>query len=129
MVAIPRLTSRAAAHLLTSGTSDSAANKQPTTTGPGEPGTQEEVMSQLAPESHAGSGRVNEFVERFTVWMKEIATVSDDDPTLVASLVDLMKDRLAADLERFVETELRLRAFERRAPDQEPFLQLIEKAG
>lgn len=86
-------------------------------------------MSQLVPESHAGSGRVNEFVERFTVWMKEIATVSDDDPTLVTSLVDLMKDRLATDLERFVETELRLRAFERRAPDQEPFLQLIEKAG
>ncbi len=86
-------------------------------------------MSQLARESHAGNGRVHDFVDRFTVWMKEIAAVSDSDPSLARSLVDLMKQRLAADIEQFVETELRLRAFERRAPDQEAFLQLIEKAG
>jgi hypothetical protein len=86
-------------------------------------------MSEPKSESHAGIGRVRTFVENFTEWMKEIASVSDGDPDLARSLVDLMKTRLAADVEQFVETELRLRAFERRAPDQEPFLQLIEKAG
>ena len=86
-------------------------------------------MSELVPQKHATTGRVDEFVERFTVWMKEIAAVSDGDPHLTRSLVDLMKQRLVTDLEQFVETELRLRAFERRVPDQEPFLQLVEKAG
>ena len=85
-------------------------------------------MTDMEPEIHPGCGRVRDFVENFTMWMKEIATVRHD-PSVASSLVDLMKGRLADDLDRFIETELRLRAFERRAPDPEQFLKLIEKAG
>lgn len=84
---------------------------------------------QPEPEAHAGIVRVRAFVEHFTLWMKETSAAGRDDPTLAASLVDLMKGRLEADLDRFIEVELRLRAFERRAPDHEPFLQLVDKAG
>ncbi|HEX9462436.1 MAG TPA: hypothetical protein VGB82_07535 [Alphaproteobacteria bacterium] len=86
-------------------------------------------MMHSEPEACAGIVRVRAFVDHFTLWMKETSAAGRDDPTLAASLVDLMKGRLEADLDDFIEAELRLRAFERRAPDQEPFLQLIDKAG
>lgn len=66
----------------------------------------------LGPAAH----RIHDFVERYTAWMKEVA--AQHDPTTAAALADLMKGRLAAEIDEFVEVELRLRAFERRAPDQ-----------
>src|SRR5258708_19582037 len=86
-------------------------------------------MMHSEPEACAGIVRVRAFVDHFTLWMKETSAAGRDDPTLAASLVDLMKGRLEADLDDFIEAELRLRAFERRAPDQEPFLHLIAKPG
>jgi len=73
--------------------------------------------------------RIREFVDRYTTWMKEVAAAARDNPELMASLADLMHRRLAADLDSFIETELRLRVFERRAPEQHPLLHLIENAG
>lgn len=72
--------------------------------------------------------RIHDFVESFTVWMKETSAAAHRDVLLAASLVDLMKGRLKADLDAFVETELRLRAFERRAPDPEPVFKLAGNA-
>ncbi len=72
--------------------------------------------------------RIQDFIDRYTVWMNEVSAAGHD-PGLMTSLTDLMKQRLAADLDSFIETELRLRAFERRAPEQHPLLQLIGNAG
>jgi hypothetical protein len=64
--------------------------------------------------------RLHEFVERYTAWMKEVSTSAANDAAVTVSLVDLMKSRLTAELDRFVEVELRLRVFERRVPEQPP---------
>jgi len=80
-------------------------------------------------ERAAKAVRIEEFVAGYTTWMKEVAAAARDNPEITASLADLMRQRLAADLDSFVETELRLRVFERRAPEQHPLLQLIETAG
>ncbi len=69
--------------------------------------------------------RLNEFVDRYTTWMKEVSAAGCGDLTLAASLADLMKARLVAELDAFVELELRLRAFERRAPEALPPLRLV----
>ena len=72
--------------------------------------------------------RIHEFVERYTAWMREVSAFAPADAALAASLADLMKSRLAADLDAFVELELRLRAFERRALEP-PLLRLAGHDG
>jgi hypothetical protein len=76
------------------------------------------VMTKIArgPEA-SGNSRVCDFVDSFLVWMKDISAGAARDPAIAAALVELMKRRLAADLDAFIETELRLRAFERRIPE------------
>ena len=76
-------------------------------------------------EPAATSLRLHEFVERYTAWMKEVSASAQHDASVAASLVDVMKSRLAAELDTFIELELRLRAFERRAPEVPPQLRLV----
>jgi hypothetical protein len=66
----------------------------------------------------AATARVRDFVERYATWLKEVSAAASADAAVAVSLADLMKDRLAGDLENFVELELRLRVFERRTPEQ-----------
>ncbi len=75
--------------------------------------------NKLEPRGTAPA-RIRDFVDRYTTWMKEVAGAACPDAAVAASLADLMKDRFAADLDQFLEVELRLRAFERRVPDQVP---------
>lgn len=72
----------------------------------------------------AAAARVRDFVDRYATWLKEVSAAAPDDPEVAGCLADLMKDRLAAELDHFVELELRLRAFERRAPEPQPHPQL-----
>lgn len=80
------------------------------------------------PGGTAGA-RVRDFVERYTGWLKEVAAAAQADPAIAASLADLMKDRLAGEVDKFVEIELRLRAFERRAPEQVPLFRRVGNDG
>ncbi len=73
--------------------------------------------------------RLHEFVERYTAWMKEVSASARYDATIAASLADLMKNRLVAELDDFIELEMRLRAFERRAPDAPPSFKLVSNHG
>jgi hypothetical protein len=73
--------------------------------------------------------RIHGFVDRYTTWMKEVAVSAQGDPTLAASLADLMKCRLVGELDEFIELELRLRAFERRAPEVLPQFKLVGNGG
>ena len=86
-------------------------------------------MTTLEHDPAGKAVRIREFVNRYTAWMKEVAAAARDKPELMASLAELMHQRLAEDLDSFIETELRLRAFERRVPEQHPLLHLIENAG
>jgi len=69
--------------------------------------------------------RIHEFVERYTTWMKEVSASARDDATIAASLADLMKSRLVDELDDFIELEVRLRAFERRAPEPPLVFRLV----
>ena len=71
--------------------------------------------------------RIHEFVERYTTWMKEVSACARDD-AVAASLADLMKSRLVTELDQFVELEVRLRAFDRRAPEGSLF-KLVGNGG
>jgi hypothetical protein len=73
--------------------------------------------------------RVNDFVERYATWMKEVSASAQADPAITASLADLMKSRLVAELDEFIELELRLRAFERRAPEPPALFKLVGNGG
>jgi len=73
--------------------------------------------------------RVRDFVERYATWLKEVSAAARTDAAVAASLADLMKDRLACDLENFVELEVRLRVFERRTADQSPMFKLVGNGG
>lgn len=75
-------------------------------------------MTSPRPPMNPVSHRVQDFVERYTVWMTEVSASAQHDPQIAAALADLMKRRLAEEIDAFVEVEMRLRAFERRAPDQ-----------
>lgn len=85
-------------------------------------------MGRTAAETPAGQ-RIDDFVDRYTVWMNEVATAAQRDSNLAASLVHLMRTRLADELDSFVELELRLRAFERRAPEQPNLLRRVGNDG
>lgn len=73
--------------------------------------------------------RVREFVERYAVWMKDVSTAAQKDSAVAACLIDLMKSRLASEIDHFVEAELRLRAFERRAPEQQMLFKRVGNDG
>ena len=73
--------------------------------------------------------RIGDFVDRYTVWMNEVAAAAQRDANLAASLIHLMRTRLAGELDSFVELELRLRAFERRAPEQPSLLRRVGNDG
>ena len=73
--------------------------------------------------------RIRDFIEGYTTWMKEVSAAAAQEPAVAASLVDLMKARLATDLDGFVELELRLRAFERRAPEPQVLLKRVGNDG
>lgn len=73
--------------------------------------------------------RLHEFVERYTTWMKEVSASAQDDVTVAASLADLMKSRLVAELDEFIELEVRLRVFERRVPEAPPLFKLVGNGG
>lgn len=73
--------------------------------------------------------RICDFVDRYMVWMNEVAALAAQDPKVAVSLIDLMRTRLANDLDKFVELELRLRAFERRAPEQQALFRRVGNDG
>ncbi len=73
--------------------------------------------------------RLDEFVDRYTTWMKEVSASARADATIAASLADLMKSRLVDELDKFIELEMRLRAFERRAPEAPPLFKLVGSGG
>lgn len=77
----------------------------------------------------AAAVRVRDFVERYATWLKEVSAAARTDAAVAASLADLMKDRLAGELENFVELELRLRVFERRTADQSHMFKLVGNDG
>ena len=80
-------------------------------------------------EAAAKAARIRDFVDRYAVWMNDVSIAAQKNPQHVGALVDLMKARLVADLDGFIEVELRLRAFARRTPDGDGALQLIGNAG
>lgn len=80
-------------------------------------------------EPGGAATRIHDFVDRYTVWMKEVAAAARQEAAVAASLTDLMKSRLAAELDDFIEQELRLRAFERRAPEQHILFKRVGNDG
>lgn len=86
-------------------------------------------MTNAQETTGAAAARIRDFVERYATWLKEVSAAAPADAAVAASLADLMKGRLAAELDEFVELELRLRAFERRAPEQPQILKLVGNDG
>jgi hypothetical protein len=95
----------------------------------GEAGKENVMTKGREPADMAVQQRIRDFVDRYMIWMNEVAAAAARDSKLAASLIDLMRARLADDLDKFVEIELRLRAFERRVPEQPSLFKRVGNDG